>query len=803
MAFWDKWRRSPPESVSTGSAQGLSFGDDVKGASLDAIVAISRELSGFGGFSDDRQFSHALGDYQSTIAAAYACVNERAKSLSHVPLRLWKRDPQGVKREITSGNAFSLINKVNPYWTGQKLIDATERSLCYYGKAFWLVERFGKNTPPNLWWLHPGKMRVIPGEGYIEGYKFVDRGTEIAFRPDEIVWIPYFWTEGEFDGLSPLSAARMSADTSIDALGANRKFFKNGMHIGGLISPKEEGQRFTKEQITDLENSLHRRLAGSDKAHRWLVLNGAVDARNLGVNPRDAEFLQLMGWGKTDLCSVYSVPPAIIGHYVANGINDPDAALRLFWDLCLIPEARFLASEITEKLLPLYPGEADYAEFDLSGVKVLQEDQIEVAQIMAALFNMRVPLNPLLRKYFPDLIPEGSNGFPWGDDPLELPGITGLATPGQSERGVKTISVPSAPVNPAWRNTSEGQQYLSTVKHGAEPKDDGSTAALLRKAQWLLKQGAERNGTKAEESPIPTYASDAHKAHMAAYEKALSPWEKKFKALVTGLFEAQRDAVLRNLKGFASYRVERSGNLAIRSTVVWARADGYEVRGGHRYGDIKAIEPDDPFDRDEAEKEFAEAALPIMRDISAAGGNAALRRVGVGISFDVSNPRAQRALRTQAQRFAREVNETTYQRLKDSLADGIAAGEGIPELEARVSTVMDGRIDSSAETIARTEVGKGYSTGEIFGYHQSGIVKQKGWLSTLDGQTRDSHIDMHGQIVDLDDDFKSPDGGSAPGPLQFNIPEEDINCRCSTTAIVDSNGERHFVPLLANGNGAY
>lgn len=55
------------------------------------------------------------------------------------------------------------------------------------------------------------------------------------------------------------------------------------------------------------------------------------------------------------------------------------------------------------------------------------------------------------------------------------------------------------------------------------------------------------------------------------------------------------------------------------------------------------------------------------------------------------------------------------------------------------------------------------------------VVKQ--WDSTLDSSTRDSHVELDGQIRELDKNFTCS-GGSAPYPGGFGNPAEDCNCRC-------------------------
>lgn len=56
------------------------------------------------------------------------------------------------------------------------------------------------------------------------------------------------------------------------------------------------------------------------------------------------------------------------------------------------------------------------------------------------------------------------------------------------------------------------------------------------------------------------------------------------------------------------------------------------------------------------------------------------------------------------------------------------------------------------------------------------IVKQ--WDATIDGRTRSTHIDLDGQLREIEQPFKNSSGAKAMYPGGFGIPGEDINCRC-------------------------
>ena len=191
----------------------------------------------------------------------------------------------------------------------------------------------------------------------------------------------------------------------------------------------------------------------------------------------------------------------------------------------------------------------------------------------------------------------------------------------------------------------------------------------------------------------------------------------------------------------------------------------------------KALDPADPFDLAAETAIFAEAATPfIERTVRLSGAQVYLDYALTG-AFDVRSPLVRQFILDRAQRFAQQVNETTYQRLQRSLADGVDAGEGVPALIDRVHQAMDLRVNQSAEAIARTEVGGADNGAALIAAQQSGQVTAKRWLASIDTMTRESHIATHNEVVPLDANFSL--GGPAPG--QIGIAAEDINCRCVMT----------------------
>ena len=199
---------------------------------------------------------------------------------------------------------------------------------------------------------------------------------------------------------------------------------------------------------------------------------------------------------------------------------------------------------------------------------------------------------------------------------------------------------------------------------------------------------------------------------------------------------------------------------------------------------VREIVPDNPFDKSKWIRDFKLFMRPVVVGIVGKQAELAADELGLTFAFDVQDPNVIRAMETQLQRFAEEVNETTWQRLRASIAEGIGDGESIGQIAERVEAVMTDRIRSSKEAIARTEVTASSTIGTRESWRQSGVVKGKRWLAALDDRTRPTHVEAHGQTVGLDDDF-TVGGATGPGPGMLNDAGEVVNCRCSMVPVLD------------------
>lgn len=128
--------------------------------------------------------------------------------------------------------------------------------------------------------------------------------------------------------------------------------------------------------------------------------------------------------------------------------------------------------------------------------------------------------------------------------------------------------------------------------------------------------------------------------------------------------------------------------------------------------------------------------------------------------------------------------------LNSILLAGIEQGDSIPKIANAVfNGVIGGSVSGAKDIVtknkgsavraARTMVTGAECAGRQDSYeklNKQGVVQKKVWIATPDNRTRDSHIEIDGEEVDIDKEFSN--GLMYPADPSGD-PEEVWNCRCT------------------------
>ena len=101
----------------------------------------------------------------------------------------------------------------------------------------------------------------------------------------------------------------------------------------------------------------------------------------------------------------------------------------------------------------------------------------------------------------------------------------------------------------------------------------------------------------------------------------------------------------------------------------------------------------------------------------------------------------------------------------------------------RIRTQVDELSEDGVLRIIDTESHRDYNTGVLDAGISSGKPVKKRWNTMLDWKVRETHDFLEGVTVGIDDLFYTDDGDSAMAPGGFQLPENNVNCRCWITLV--------------------
>lgn len=121
-------------------------------------------------------------------------------------------------------------------------------------------------------------------------------------------------------------------------------------------------------------------------------------------------------------------------------------------------------------------------------------------------------------------------------------------------------------------------------------------------------------------------------------------------------------------------------------------------------------------------------------------------------------------------------------RINSAVLQGILQGESMKKIADRLLPIVNSN-EASAIRNARTLVTGAENQGRLDSYEElekQGLVLKKVWIATDGDRTREWHLDMDGQEVDIDEPFIDGHGNELMYPGDPDAePETVYNCRCS------------------------
>ena len=686
-----------------------------------------------------RDYKHLSETGYGANAYVFASVNERAAAVGGIPWKLCSVAKGGEKTDILEHPLLTLMNRPNPDQGGSEFW--AEVSAYYSLSANSYTISVGPNAGPpiELWNLRPDRTKVLKGTALepISGYEYGGIGGP-RFGNKEVMHLKSFHPTHDWYGMSPLEAGARSIDANNLAKAWNVSVLQNkGQPSGAMVFKTKlnpEQKRSVHEQISDQVSG--RGLKGWANAGNVLVLEGMAgdgfEWTPFSQTAQEMDWLEGQRLSAKEIAIAFNIPPELIGDTDSKTYSNYREARKAFYMENVLPFMDRLTSALNNWLTPLF-GDNLRLEYDKSDIEAIQRDRTEQTEQAVMLFQ-----SGLVNKGEARVIA----GLPDDVDDADLMVLPANLIPVFGKEALE-LEAPK-PVEAA-------------PKDPEDPKDP------------------EVDPEDPEEDEKKSIATDpaAKAAFLKAVDRQRSRFDLSAARTMLEAFRKERRLVLKALEG------------ATDSTVLTAVESALNESAGIWATQLKTlyIQVGAPF------------AAQVNEQLGIKGATTTALVVFTGLAVETKGPadlwleEAIAYLETHGLLRIKSafITEATRKLLTKTITEGLAAGEGIPEISKRITAEYAEFAGQRATRIARTEVIAASNLGADAAATATGLPLKKTWLAAADAAVRDDHAAADGSTVKKDEPFivggeelMFP-GDTSRGASAGNV----INCRCTPVYSID------------------
>ena len=314
-----------------------------------------------------------------SIAAAYACVNNISQDVAGLPCQVFREN--GPNRERVSGHpASGLLNlQASPLQNSFHLRQSMTALVLLRGNAYALIVRAGRLKPTQLLFKHPDETEVRKSGGRL-WYRF--SGDPQTYADYDVLHFKGLSLDGVM-GVSVLHYFREMFAKGLAASRSHTNFYKNGAKPSGAL---EKDGTLTDPAYERLKASFVTAYAGVENAGKPLILEEGLKYKTISLNPEDAEFISTHKLTRSDIASIFRMPPHKIGDLERSTNNNIEQQSLDYVGDTLMPWLLNFEQEYRLKLL--LPSEVEGTYFRHNLAAQLRSDVTARGNFYAKLFQV-------------------------------------------------------------------------------------------------------------------------------------------------------------------------------------------------------------------------------------------------------------------------------------------------------------------------------------------------------------------------------------------------------------------------------
>lgn len=300
------------------------------------------------------------------LSTVYRCVDLISDSVAVLPLKTYRLDAEGFKKEYKEHPAYQLLDmEPNEDMTRYIFFKTLMASVLLEGNGYAYIERDYKLNLLQLIFIpssHVSIVYITDSNGIMrKRYQVV--GFKELVEPKDMIHVLNFTYDGII-GVSTLTHARQSLDIATSSEEHAAGFFKSGGSMSGILTV--EGKRLDKEQKDQIYQIWDERM--SQHPNGIAILEGNMKYQPITINPKDSQLLESRQFNVVDICRFFSVSPVKAFDLSKSSYSTVEATqLQYLTDTALAVITK-IEQEINRKVFLKSERGKIMAEFDTSAI---------------------------------------------------------------------------------------------------------------------------------------------------------------------------------------------------------------------------------------------------------------------------------------------------------------------------------------------------------------------------------------------------------------------------------------------------
>lgn len=294
------------------------------------------------------------------VAAVFSCIRVISESLAQLPLVLYRQLADGKERAKDHPLYRILHTKPNRWQTPYEFKRMLSGHAALRGNGYAAIQSTNGTAVAELVPLHPDRVRPF-WYNDLPAYEYTPlNGPTRYIMHGEMFHLRGYSDDGLL-GVNPISLHREAVGLALATEDHGARLFSNGVRPSGVL--KMAGHLKDEETRKRFKQSFREAYAGSAKSGETLLLEDGLDWTQVGMTSEDAQFLETRQFQKSEIASIFRVPPHMIGDLTRSTNNNIEHQSLEFLTHTLGPWITCFEQAVTRDLIPESEQEDLLAEF--------------------------------------------------------------------------------------------------------------------------------------------------------------------------------------------------------------------------------------------------------------------------------------------------------------------------------------------------------------------------------------------------------------------------------------------------------